>query len=241
MNTMKNHLILWSFLMYIILIACQEDEENLLDEPKVKMILMNQDSLVQVNDTLQQISDSLSVLNDTLVYFRDSADVLQDTVLVLQDLIDAGQTQYQTAHDQLKGQLIFFQTEYNQFNQYDSILSVSRTGWIGVASKITNGNALISSITNVQNGNSVYYEDSATLWRLPLSNNLDSVSLVLVIADESYDLDVTYQRDIMVDERNNVVFQASDIEVSSAKFDSVTWNCKNEDCIDYETTARLYF
>lgn len=233
--------IVFSAVVLIVAFACQQDEEELYDEPNVRLTFYNMDSLVQVQDTLAQVDTLLSINDDSLMFYSDSASVLLDSIGRLTVLILEGDESLIPVRDEVDSIYQLTLIHYDQFVTADSVLGVSESHWSTVANVIESGVILISSISNKKNGNAISYEDSTDVWQLPLSNSENDVSLSFEIDGQNYDLNVSYQRTTTVDEYNNVVIQAYDIDTISQTFDSLYIKCSTLDCIDYETTFDIYF
>ncbi|UXP31128.1 hypothetical protein N6H18_12290 [Reichenbachiella agarivorans] len=225
--------------------ACKEEEDYVQDDPSLDMVLYNVDSLVQVQYILDSLGDTLKIMDDTLKYYSDLASDLTDSILVLTVLIENGDDSYVQIRTDLSNQLISINLIYNEFYYEDSILDASYKEKTATKSTINKGSLKISSITNKVNGQVVYYEDSATVWPLPLDMNNDVSDLILEIGGKTYDIKLNYNRSIITNEYGEVLvktygFTEDQIEYSSG-IDSIKLRCKTLDCIDFESTLYIYF
>ncbi|MFY0626863.1 MAG: hypothetical protein JXR07_11235 [Reichenbachiella sp.] len=235
--------IAFCLLSFAIIFACQEDEEILYDEPNVRAVFYNYRYLSVVDTALVEMEMELVYTSDTLEFYADSAAVLLDSSIVLGRLVREGNDEYIP----LLEEIIELQTEvlekYNSVFTADSTIKVSRDSLEDIADDIESGNMVISSIENKKNNEKVEYgaADSSEVWRMPLSNTENDVSLAIEINENVYDLLLSYESRTTVDEYNNVVIQAYSIDTISHGFDSLRINCSTDDCIDFETTIDIYY
>ena len=223
----------------VVFWACQEDEERLLSEPRIQMFFINQDSLEDVQDTLVEVSDSLVVIDTLLTYYSDSASIVFDSLIQLGILIQEGQDELQPRFDSLTDERERLTTEFEATEDLDSIMNESRKQWTEVESTINSGEVLVSSITNRVNSKRVEYEDSSTLWYLPVSMNEDEVFTSIELDGQFYDLDVSYERLITVNEFNNVIVETQNISITNDDFIRIEFDC--QDCKGREATFIIYF
>jgi len=219
----------------------RSDEDVLLFDPKVDMMFFNIDSLLKVTDTLGIVNDSLMVLQDSALVLTETIIDLTDSLMMLDQLIDEGQTGLIPVRDQLRMDSTNFSATLAAIDQFDSIMSASQTFWVADSINIISGLVLVSKIENLLNGRSVTFADSATVFPIPLDMNVDSSVLLLTLGQTDYALTLEYLRIESQDEFGRVTVQAFDLMVKSHAFDLVQVDCKNEDCIDSETTIRIYF
>lgn len=243
--------------------ACgPEDDGVFYDEPSVKMVLINKDSLDTLNalvKVLQIELDSIAVLrtkssraadslleliNDFEVQIRDVEEILEsitekedslryrDTLALFLDSLETTETL------QLETKAV-----YDAATVRRDTLNKTKAAHNSSIKLIQSGLMQISSITNLLDGSVVSYEDSAEVWRLPLDMNLDSVYLSIRIKEEDYWLIVKYQREVIADEFDYVVIKASQISVAANQhnFQSLDVDCKTDECIDDETILRINF
>ncbi len=220
-------------------LACAEDNEVLRYDPTVKVRFVNADSLSKINDSLSVNLDSISKLVDSLSVLSDSIRVLSDSVDVLNDSIANGRTDYIPTRDQL----LTYETDLEQTKtgldeQNDSLKNVNQK-MVAVRNTIASGMVLVSGLTNASNGRSLSYQDSATVYNLPLSMTGQESSYVITIAGQNYELDVRYDLREVTNEKRRIVLIPENIEITRiAGFDSLS--CKTSNC-ENETPVTFYF
>lgn len=205
------------------------------------MQFFNVDSLASVNDTLTKVQDSLIITTDSLIVLADSAIILSDSLFTLEALINQGQTELIPIRDELRADSTIIVNDLQVVRVNDSILVASNSKWTTVQNNITTGRVLVSEVRNLNNGNIINFSDSATAFSIPLDMNNDSSALGLTLGSNLFELTLQYQRIESEDEKGRITVQTSGFKTLKSTFDADTINCKNEDCIDSETTIRLYF
>ncbi len=241
----------------VAIAACTEDDPYVENDPYLKAVFYNMDSLKKeggVNDTLSVVSDSIDILADTLKYVSDSASVLADSLFILNDSINnGGDDSLQDILDELLKQQQIMQGLFEDYTELDSVMKASEDYWDDVSATILSGEVQILSITNRNNGLVVEYEDSATFWNLPLDMNADVSNLLIHLGSEEdskfdveFNLDIEYERVISTDEYGNVIvdpfgFTESGIVYSNPPVDSLELNCKSSECLESETSIYIYF
>lgn len=231
----------------LVILACQPDEEILLDEPRLRMTLINQDSLDYLDSVLVEIDSTLDTLASLMELYSDLADSLQDSIFVLSVLqTDSGRTDLDDEYEIISILWDEAIMEFDYYDAQDSAVSYLEDSLEEITEDISSGLMVITSIENSVNGNKIEYDienDSSTVWPLPLDMNADETSLLIEIADQIYGLRVTYSRTTKIDEYNNVVIEASGLSIDDQDhdFDSLYFDCATSECIDSDTELYLYF
>jgi len=108
-----------------------------------------------------------------------------------------------------------------------------------VINTIESGDVQVTSITNVENNSVQTYSDSATTYNLPLSMNSNVSKFSIEIDGISYNLEVEYVKEQVVDEKRRIKIVVSDVNIISHNgFDSTS--CQSLNC-ENETPVKLYF
>ncbi|PIB34762.1 hypothetical protein BFP72_04760 [Reichenbachiella sp. 5M10] len=231
-------------LICVSLWACDEEDDSVVYDTGIDVVFYNMDSLSKVIVVTDSLSDSLKVLDDTVTYFADSASAVEDSLVVVRLLIQQGDTTLDSLLIELVDELVSINQDYRYFFGIDSVLYIDYQEWLAVETKIENGNVQVLSITNNLNNQVVYYDDSATVWRIPLDMNSDLSDLTIEIGDKYYDLKIGYQRSIVTNEYGDVLVSSYGFDeqnIESTSFDSLQLNCKTSDCVDIESSIYIYF
>lgn len=225
------------------LLACDEIDSVVSDDPKIYLFLLNRDSLDQVEPILEELSLELVGLDTTLSnleieesYWFIQLEQYTDSVEVqgLTDLEDE-RAEADSIWEVLSANLVTLEYE-------DSVLNAENDIWTSAQSTIESGYVNISQIRNLQLSDaSIDYEssDSLALWSLPLDMNSNQSGFEITIDNETFELNVSYDLETLVDENSRVVRQASNLDILSSTFDFDSLNC--EDCLDYNTTIYVEF
>lgn len=224
-----------------IALSCSEDDEVFFNEPNIDVQFFNIDSLVKVDDSLKVITDSILVLTDSLKIWNDSILVLNDTITNLTILIGQGQTDLEMNKNLFESYLTILSTNVVVYDKLDSTLDSHNTILSGTKSDIESGKIELSSIENIENGNVVFYEDSATLYSLPLSMTTDFSSYRLTIDNRTYELELDYKRVKEENDLSKIVVVAFDIAVKRHTFDSLKQNCNTTLCENDGVSLQVYF
>lgn len=219
-------------------VACEEEDEPLVNDPSVSIFFLNKDSLDQVNVIIDSLSKEQVKYDTVIANLEASADLLVDSLIVIADSTANG-----GSLDTEREQVIHDLDTLNQYltgkEQEDSVVNAAKSGWNATAATISSGSLKVSEIENNKKVLSVVYEDSSSSWKLPLDMRADDVDLNIKIADKVYQLAVGYSRATTTDEKNKVIIRTSDFEIISTTFDSASVTCG--DCIDSQTTIYVEF
>lgn len=234
---MKKHIFPLAFLLALV-ISCAEDSEVFFNDPSIKVRFINADSLLKANDSLAITNDSILVLNDTATYFSDSLLVLADSISILNDSIENGRTEYEQTRNDLQEIEADFMSSLELVNANSTLLNELKALLTSAVSTIEAGDVLITSIRNVAHNTAIAYEDSAALYNLPLSMTDGFSKIGIEIGGESYQLELTYDREEIMDEKRRIRVLISNVAIKNSEFDSVS--CKSLQCED-EQPIKFYF
>lgn len=226
------------FVFFGMIWSCEEDVEPTISDPLVSIFFLNQGSLAEVNVIIDSLNEELVEYDSILTALEKSADLLADSLIILADSIAKG--------GDLKDDSVIVQNDLDTLNVYfvkieqeDSAVNANQSLWSGIASTINSGSVRVSSIVNNKNGQSISYEDSSTLWYLPLDMQGDEVDVDIVIADQAYNLVLGYSRKTKADEKNKVFIETSDFEIISTDFNNPYFSCNG--CVNSNTTIYVEF
>jgi len=222
------------------LVACDpcRDCEAVSFEPTVSMIFINQDSLIKLNDRL-----AFFAFNDSaLTVHVNALDTLRDRLAEIQIGLNSGNTDLQSEKDfilslipQQKEDSGYYATLNKDADSLTLVYNQAKT-------QISSGSVKLDKLEIV--GGAIYtYQDSATLWTLPLSYTVSFDQYLITIRAVTDTLELDYEVFREMDSKRNVLIRAKNIElVSFTKnlIDSVKTNC-GDHCTDENTTFTIYF
>ncbi|GAA0894819.1 hypothetical protein GCM10009122_45010 [Fulvivirga kasyanovii] len=197
-------------------ISCEENEPEITGiEPFFRIKFINQDSISTLNDSIAIINAELEAIADSLV------------------VIDTLENRDEDAD---------FSENKEALNAYKKLLNEDKTELNAIITLINSGKVQVTSV-RAQNGiATLVYEDSLSLYRLPLNTNADFSRFIVTIDDQEYSLDAYYTREIREEERY-VVIKAYDFNIPDyTQFDSL--KISQRDSTNFssnEATATAYF
>ncbi|WP_422362327.1 hypothetical protein [Reichenbachiella sp.] len=242
MSSYKKAKILRLLILYLgvfaAVLACEEDVEPTVSDPSVSIFFLNKDSLDAVNLITDSLSIELEEYDSIIIALQDSADLLVDSLITLTDSLANGGDLKDDSTTVAKN-IILLNESLDVIEKEDSVVNASYSGWVSTTSIITSGSVKISSIENKKNGLSITYEDSSTAWKLPLDMQADDVDVAITIADSVYNLEISYSRTTVADEKNKVVISASDFQILNTDFKNPYLSCNG--CEASKTTIYVEF
>lgn len=240
--------ILTFFSLMMIMLTCItscndcEDCENTVSAPSASFSFINARQL-------QVLSDSIQVINTELELISTEIDTLTSQVAVFTDsltqintlLLDSGFTEYRD--DSLAIQLNIntnnetldsLQIVSDSLSSVSSILTIEQT-------TVSTGLLLVDTVTNLENGKFLTYEDSTGTYSLPIDVNSNSTAYHFVINGNDYQTEFGYATETVQDVRRRIQLQAFDLTILSHSFDSLELLCGSDNCVNNETTFVCYF
>ncbi len=218
--------------------ACEEKVDPTVSDPTVGIFFLNKDSLDVVNFITDSLDEELGIYDSIIMTLGDSADLLVDSLITLTDSIaNGGDLKEDSAT--VAENIVLLNLNLSVIEKEDSAVNVAYASWLSTASTINSGSVKVSSITNNKNGQRIAYEDSSTVWKLPLDMQADDVDLDIAIADSVYNLMIRYSRATAADEKNKVIISASDIEILGTDFNNPYLSCNG--CEASQTTIYVEF
>jgi hypothetical protein len=233
----KKHLFLF-FVIAIITICCAETREIYFNDPTIRVRFINASSIAYLNDSLESANDSILIVADAIMYYSDSLKILTDSILVLIDSIDNGKNEYIQTKDDLSFVQIDFANQIISLEETSENLSEIKSQLTSTIKAINTGKLLVSSISNLNSGLSLNFSDSTTDYYLPMSMNSDNSSLAIEIDNNSYNIELGYEREEIWDDKRRIRLSISDLGIRSHGFDSVS--CESLNC-ENETPVKFYF
>lgn len=218
-----------------VISSCEDCEDcaPVVTQPSLRAVFINQDSLMELNDSIDSIDISLNTTDSLLSETNSTINQFIDSLFNVEAGIDTGNTALEGIRDILADTIEVLELQSNEYqNQIDSYESKKKE-LNSIIRVINSGNVWIREITNLLTEASVTYEDSSTLWSLPVDLNQDSVKYQIRIDRQDYQVSIRYSRDQDVNVRRQVILSIENIEISNyVGFDTVT--------VD-EKTLTLYF
>ena len=224
---------------------CADCGEPLVYDPTVRLVFINQDSIIQLTDSVDKNKDSITNLNTIKTSAVDSIRQLTDTIDALQDLIDDGNTEYQD--------------ELDRFNEISDSIEVVRDSVTSYASQVTqinkdlnatitlmkNGKVQLLEVILENNGRELIYEDSMSAFALPLLlgtvGEYTESNYSINIDQSYYEIGIGYETYENINEARLARVRARATDITFSTFDSLNVNCRTTDCISDETTVTVYF
>lgn len=218
--------------------ACEEDIDPTVNDPSIGIFFLNKDSLDAVNLITDSLNVELDKYDSIISMLEDSADLLVDSLITLTDsLANGGDLKEDSAT--VAEIIIKLNVSLTTIEKEDSTVNASYTGWVSIETTINSGSVKISSIENTKNGQSIVYEDSSTVWNLPLDMQADDIDVNITIADQTYNLVLSYSRATAADEKYKVIISTADFEILSSDFDKSYLSCNG--CDASKTTIYVEF
>ena len=225
--------------LFFLVWSCAEDTKEFLYDPSLKIRFINADSLKKVNDSLDITNSYIVSVTETIAYFNSGLNVLEDSISELNDSIDIGRTDYIEIRDALVELESEVTASLTLMKESSTLLTGIKSELTGIIDVIESGNIQVASITNKDNNAVQTFTDSAMTYNLPLSMNTNAAMFSIEIAGVSYDLEVEYEKEEVVDEKRRIKILVSDVTIISySGFDSTS--CQSLNC-ENETPVKLYF
>jgi len=235
---MKKHLFPFFFLIFLK-VSCAEDTKVFFNDPILKIRFINADSLKKANDSLDITNNYISGAGEAIVYFNSSLNVLADSIGELNDSIENGRTDYIEIRDGLIELESKLTSLLALMTENSSILTQIKSELSETIDIIESGNVQVTSIKNIDNNAVQTYSDSATTYNLPLSMNSNASNFAIEIVGITYNLQVEYEKEEVVDEKRRIKIMVSNVNVTNhTGFDSTS--CQSLNC-ENETPIKLYF
>ncbi|WP_144017342.1 hypothetical protein [Ekhidna lutea] len=229
------------FILFLLIVSCDpcDDCNTVSFEPTVALVFINQDSIKNLNDSL-----AVFAFNDSALSVHESAlDTLRDRLEEVQNGLDTGNTSLQSEKDKILKLIPERQSDstfYATLNEdADSLTAVFNA----TKATINSGLVELDQIEILGTSTIFTYEDSATVWSIPLSYNEEFNQYEITIEGISDIIEFDYENFQEVDDTRNVLIRAKNIQIidfTENKIDSILTNC-NDNCVDGEATFTIYF
>lgn len=238
---MKKLLSISTFLFLIASCDPCNDCDSVAFEPTVLLKFINQDSIKNIDDSLNvisQIDSSLKATISSLLKAKDSLNKINDSIANGGTL-----SQEKIAIESLISQSIndtsLFATRNKGADSIRNILNQTK-------STINTGRIVVDQIKILGTNTSFSYTDtdSAEQWSIPLAYDGTFSQYEISIDKKLKDvIELSYENFTEVDEKRNVLIRAKNIRIVDKAYneiDSIQSNCE-ENCIDGKTSFTIYF
>ena len=167
----------------------------------------------------------------------------QDSIAELDTLISINALKTDTL-DSIIGTIDSEETfKIDSLNKVKSDLDSANGVYNSIKSTINSGLLQLDRIEILGTGTEFIYEDSATVWSIPLSYDAAFNQYEVTIKGISDIIELSYENFQELNEERNLLIRANNIQVVSFtknKIDSILTNCV-EPCVDGEATFTIYF
>lgn len=231
----------------LIAIACDPCEdcgEPFFYDPTVKFIFINQDSANALQDSMSYRSGLIRNIDSIRRIYTIDIDSLQDTLEVLSDSIDDGVPGYEDDTAAIGVEIRRFEDSVSVLNKTRSVIDSVNKHRSNILKVINSGKLRVSKATILENGSSLPFEDSATIFPLPLLMEGGSTTYDIEIFgdDTTITISMNYKLQESVTESRVYQIIATQIQPKAISNDTLSVVCKNpENCISNETTVTVYF
>ncbi|MFY0606913.1 MAG: hypothetical protein JXR10_09360 [Cyclobacteriaceae bacterium] len=222
---------------------CDDCGEPLSYDPTVQVKFINQDSANALNSLSSALNDSIDSTNSLITYYSDSIKVMQDSLEIIDTLVAAGLSEYIPVQSTFNERILEFETSVIAAQAIRILLDSIDDEYQATLSTINNGSVQLQNVTLLENGAVAVFEDSMTLFSLPLlfENGLTQTTFEITIDGNKYNLSFAYERSESIDEYRRARITAFNLDTVSHTFDSLTVSCATSQCISDETTVTAYF
>ncbi|WP_420578066.1 hypothetical protein [Ekhidna sp.] len=167
----------------------------------------------------------------------------QDSIAELDTLISINALKTDTL-DSIIGTIDSEETfKIDSLNKVKSDLDSANGVYNSIKSTINSGLLQLDRIEILGTGTEFTYEDSATVWSIPLSYDAEFNQYEVTIEGISDIIELSYENYQELDEERNVIIRARNIQVLSFtrnQLNEIESNCE-ETCLDGEATFTIYF
>ncbi|MEQ8471837.1 MAG: hypothetical protein RIC35_11655 [Marinoscillum sp.] len=244
MNKFIYILLTWLVLMWAC-DPCEDCGQPLEYDPSVKMIFINQDSIVSIKDSILFNTDSIARIDTVRLSLADSVRTLTDTINALNLLISSGNTQYVAQKNRFVGISDSLDVVVDTLNIYKTRIRSLNTEMNKVISAINGGSIQLSEVLLVTNNINLFFEDSMKSFSLPLLigevGSEQETSYRVIIVEDTFYISLQYSSYETVDAARVARIRTRNIDTVSHSFDSLNINCRTADCLSDETTLTVYF
>lgn len=240
--------IFWILCVWVIIAGscdpCHDCGEPLLYDPTVKVVFINRDTAIALQDTINANKVIVTSYSSQKKTNTSSITILKDSIKTLDVLIQNGQSDYVSIRTALQSKSDSLTTANDSLTSWTSKLNKANTALNKILTNVNNGLLLVSKAEILENGATITYEDSAKAYGLPLllyDENSGQTSYQLEIADQLYEIAFSYDLYVTVDGARRVFKGALNLDTISHSFDSLIVTCRTSECKSNETTITAYF
>lgn len=222
--------------------SCLEEVEPYGVEPSVKVRFFNIDSLTKINEAIAQVDTLTKHLNAEKTALATSLSALNASLANLNQQITDGMTELIPERDAVQAQITEATDRRAAIDVEVAALASSKAPLSKAVAAINSGDILLNRI--IANGNEISFEDSATVFRLPLNMGANSQVYYFDIAGKTDSLELTY--DFVEEVTSKSYIRLTGVNVLATEkfsFDSVQVYCRSlpDPCPSNETTVNVYF
>ncbi len=241
MNSKRYFNILFFLLASIGLWSCFGEVDPYQKEPAVKVRFFNIDSLTKLNTAIADIDTTTKYLNAEKTSLTTEISSLNAALTSLNAQIEEGNNGLIAERDAIQLQITEKTGRNQEVNTELATLDTDKVALNRVKSIINSGRIYVSKI--VANGNETVFEDSATVFSLPLNMNATSQVYYIEIGGKMDSLELTYAVSEQLTSRSYFRLIGNNIErTEKYSFDSVQVFCNAlpDPCISTSTTINVY-
>lgn len=222
--------------------SCLEEVEPYGNEPSVKVRFFNIDSLTKINSAIAEVDTLTKHLNAEKAALATSLSALDASLATLNQQITEGITELIPERDAVQAQITEATDRRAAIDVEVAALASSKAPLAKAVTSINRGDILLSRI--IANGNEISFQDSATVFRLPLNMSTNSQVYYFDIAGKTDSLELRYDFVEEVTARSYIrLIGVNLVATERYSFDSVQVYCRSqpEPCPSNETTVNVYF
>jgi len=231
-----------SIFLGISIYSCEncDDCGPLQKEPAVTLKFINQDSLNLIQDSLFILATTIEEINISLLSINAELELYSDSLQTIDLAIAGGDDTIDDLRDRLQLKSDSLQTTFTEFQNLRLEKEDETNQLKTIESTINSGKIRVDSLISITNESMIYVgTDSLERFRFPLSVNLDSTVYGIIIAGETYNLALQYERNFNEDEKSRIEVVVSKIRIINHNFKEVINSC--EVCISNETSITVFF
>jgi len=221
---------------------CAECGQPLIYDPNVKLIFINQDSAVKLNDSISINTASITEISKLKTTYKDSITKLKDSLVWLDSAVNiAGDIKYEPIQLKFTNRVDSFILVNKEIDTLVTETKAINKLLNATLSTIKSGKVQIQYAKIAENGAIPDFGDSATSFKIPLLLAETQTSYTLMIDSVSYELSFSYQTQEIIDKARRVYVQVYHLDTIQSSFDSLFIECRTSECISDETTITAYF
>lgn len=245
MNKSIYIILAWLLLMWAC-DPCDDCGKPLVYDPSVTIVFINQDSIDLINDSIAINNDSIKRIDTARLQVADTLRTLSDTIDALDKLIASGSTEYEDDKERFEFQYDSIGVVSDTLDLHKSQVSKINSGLSSIITTIKKGSVQLSEVLLTTSETLIPFPDSMKTFKFPLLigevGTSQETSYRIVIVDDTIYLSMVYSTYETVDAARVARIRARNIDtLNVSEKDSLTINCRTDDCLSDETTFTIYF